>query len=166
MIRHLVPALALSILFSGASCERKVVVVEVPAATPIPEPVSRTKTLETGRLGSAIDEYERQPTAVHSAEVDKAFADLDGELAELREYIAKHDGEEQAKAAAKLANMQNYRAEEKVRFTAAQAKGSVGIREPDARTGAEKVGDSARKVGNGIEDAAKKAGDAIKDIGR
>jgi len=105
MIRHLVPALALSILFSGASCERKVVVVEVPAATPIPEPVSRTKTLETGRLGSAIDEYERQPTAVHSAEVDKAFADLDGELAELREYIAKHDGEEQAKAAAKLANM-------------------------------------------------------------
>jgi hypothetical protein len=33
----------------------------------------------------------------------------------------------------------------------------------DARTGADKVEDTAQKVGRSIEDAAKKTGDSIKD---
>jgi hypothetical protein len=161
------PILTLSSLISFAACERKVIVIEKPSPEPVSEPIARTKTLETSRLGAAIDDFEREPTAANKAEVNKAFAKLDGEIAELQEYIAKHDGDDRAKAAAKLENMQSYRGAETTRFASAQAKSGLGIRGPaDARTGAEKVEDSTKKVGNGIEDAAKKAGDAVKDAVR
>ena len=150
-----------------ASCDRQVVIVEKVPATPVPIPTTSTKTRETSRLGEAINVFERDPSAANQAAVKKALADLDGEIAELQEYIAKHDGSQRAEAAAKLQNLQSYRAAETVRFTAAQAKGALGIREPaDARTGADKAGDTAKKVGNTIEDAARKTGDAIKDVVR
>jgi hypothetical protein len=163
----LLPLLALGSVLGFAACDRQIVVVEKAPATPLPEPVARTKTLETSRLGSAVDDFEREPSAARRATVKKAFAELDGEIAELQEYIAKHGGEERAKAAAKLQNLQSYRAAESARFTAAEAKGTASDREPaDARSGTEKVEDSARKAGNAIEDAAKKTGDAIKDAVR
>ena len=97
----------------------------------------------------------------------KSLAELDGEIAELQEYVTKHDGDERAKAASKLENLQRYLAAETMRFTAAQAKGAVSGREPaDGRSGADKAEDSAKKVGNTIENAAEKTGDAIKDAVR
>ncbi len=170
MKNHFLPCVALASCLAITGCERKVIVVERAPATPvapIPKPVTATKTLETSRLRAAIDVFERDPSAGNQASVKKALAELDGEIAELQEYVAKHDGDARAEAAAKLQNLQTYRAAETVRFTAAQAKGAVGIREPaDARTGADKVEDSAKKVGNTIEDAARKTGDAIKDVVR
>lgn len=160
--------LATSIL-TLVACERKTVVIEIPPATPIPlaEPVARTKTMETARLGEAVDAYQRNPTAENLADAKKAFAKLDGEIAELEAYVAKHSGSERAEAAAKRQNLTAYRTTETARLTAAQAKAPLTPTTPaDGRTGAEKLEDSARRVGNTVEGAAKTAGDAIKDAVR
>lgn len=161
----LVCALAATFAFNG--CERKTVVVEVAPTTPIPEPVAKTKTLETSRLGSAVDAYEREPSAKSQASVKEALAKLDGEIAELEELVAKRSGSDRQEAAAKLKNLQAYRTAETLRFTAAQAKAPLTApASADARTGADKAEDTAKRVGNSIEDAARKTGDAVKDAVR
>jgi hypothetical protein len=50
------------------------------------EPVAKTKTLETSRLGAAVDSYEREPSAANHADVKKALADLDGESRNLKRW--------------------------------------------------------------------------------
>lgn len=162
---------ALLIIFLGSfatlGCERKTVVIELPPATPIPEPVARTKTRETSRLGAAVDAYERQSTAGNLADVKKALADLDGEIAELEGLVAKRSGGEREEAAVKLRNLQAYRAAEITRLNAAQVKAPLTPPpSADGRSGAEKVEDTAKRVGNSIEDAARRTGDAIKDAAR
>ena len=153
------------VVFGG--CERKTVDVDVRPSTPVPEPVARTKTFETSQLGAAIDAYGRTPTEEHRADVRKAFAELDGEIAELEALVAQRSGTSRDEAATKLRNLQTYRAAETARFTAAQAGAVAGVRaEGDARTGAEKVEDGAKRVGRTIEDAAKRTGEAVKDVGR
>src|SRR3954468_23995136 len=77
-------------------------------ATPIPEPVAKTNTLETRRLGSAIDTYEQSPDADRSAAVKKAVADLDGEIAELEARVAKTSGGEKEEAEMKRRNLSEY----------------------------------------------------------
>jgi hypothetical protein len=162
---HLLPILSLGTLLAMTACDRQVVVLE--KSTPAPDPVAQTKTLETSRLGAAVDDYERESSAVNSAAAKKAFAELDGEIAELQEYIPKHSGDERAKAATKLENLQSYRAAQALRFSAAQAKAGLSDRGAvDARSGAEKAEDTARKVGDRIEDAAKKTGDSIEDAAK
>ncbi len=164
------PTLPLVTLFAALTliaCERKVVVVEVAPATPMPEPVARTKTLETSRLGAAVDAYVQRPTEESRAEVKKALADLDGEVAELEALVAKRTGSARDEAATKLRNLQSYRTGEVARFNAAQVTAPLGVRPAgDGRTGAEKIEDGAKRVGNSIEDAAKRTGDAIKDAVR
>jgi hypothetical protein len=88
--RMLIAATLATVAFTG--CERKPAVVEVRPATPLAEPVARTKTLETSQLGVAIDAYERTPTEEHRADVRKAFAELDGEVAELEALVAQRSG--------------------------------------------------------------------------
>jgi hypothetical protein len=178
MKAQLLPAFLVTIALAHSGCERKPVVVELPPATPVVEVVPKTKTLETMKLGMAVDNYEREPTTEHAADVKKALADLDGEIAELEALVAKRTGTEREEAAAKLRNLQAYRTAELARFTLAQAKPGAVVPEPrDGRTGAEKVedaarrtgeavGDAARKTGDAVEDAARKAGDAIKDAVR
>ncbi len=167
------PLLVAVACLATAACERKTVVITVPQPTPVAEPtalaepVAKTKTLETFRLGSAVDSYEREPTAEHHATVKKALAALDGEIAELEALVAKRTGEGRQEAAAKLQNLQTYRTAEMARFTAAQGKAPlVESSSPDARTGADKVGDAAKRTGRSIEDAARRTGDAIKDAVR
>ncbi len=148
-------------------CERKTVVVEVAPATPMADPVAKTKTLETSRLGAAVDAYERQPGAENHASVKLALADLEGEIAELEALVAKRTGGEREEAAVKLRNLQTYRAAEIARFTVAQAKAPLAApASRDGRTGADKVEDTAKRIGNSVEDAARKTGDAIKDAVR
>ncbi len=147
-------------------CERRVVVVET-APTPASDPVARTETLETSRLGAAVDAFERTPTSENRAAAKKAFAELDGEIAELEEDVAKRTGSEREEAAIKLRNLQAYRTAQTTRFTAAEGKApAVPPSEPDARTGAEKLENAAERIGDKLEDAARKAGDAIDDAGR
>lgn len=147
-------------------CDRKPV-VEVAPATPMAEPVARTKTLETKRLGAAVDAFERQPGAENHAAVKLALSDLDGEIAELEALVVKRTGGEREEAAVKLGNLRTYRAAEMARFTVAQAKAPLAVpASRDGRTGAEKVEDAAKRVGDSAEDAARKTRDAIKDAVR
>lgn len=160
-------AFALAAALYSTGCERKTVIVEVAPPTPVAEPVARTKTLETSRLGAAVESYQREPTSANHADVKKALADLDGEIAELEALVARRTGNEREEAAVKLRNLQTYRAGEVARFTAAQAKAPLTMHAPaDGRTGADKAEDAANRVGNSIEKAARKTGDAIKDAVR
>lgn len=161
--------LTFSTALAVLACERKTIVVEIPAPTPTPilEPVAKTKTLETSRLGTAVDTYLRTPSAENSADVKKAVADLDGEIAELETHVANGTGGERGEAAAKLKNLRAFRTAEVARFTAGQVV--TPLTPPvsgDARTGAEKVEDAAKRTGKTIENAAEKVGDAIKDVVR
>ena len=159
--------IAVAAAFSTLGCERKAVVIEIPPATPGEEPVAKTRTLETSRLGSSVDAYEREPSAENHAGVKKALTDLDGEIAELETLVAKRIGSGREEAAVKLKNLQTYRAAELARFTAAQVKAPLAVpASRDGRTGADKVEDSAKRAGQTIEDAARKTGDAIKDAVR
>lgn len=147
-------------------CDRKPV-VDVAPSTPMAEPVATTKTLETKRLGAAVDAFERQPGAENHAAVNQALADLDGEIAELEALVARRSGGERDEAAVKLGNLRTYRAAEMARFTVAQAKAPLPAPAGrDGRTGAEKAEDAAKRVGDSVEDAARKTGDAIKDAVR
>ena len=167
MNRRIFSSLALAAALALMACERKTVVVEVVPATPVIEPVAKTKTLETSRVGSAVNAYERTPSAENHADVKKAFAELDGEIAELEALVAKRTGGERAEASAKQGHLQSYRTAKTARFTAVRAKSPLGVHPAaDARSGAEKVEDGAKRVGSSIEDAAKKTGDAIKDAVR
>ncbi len=159
--------IAVAATFAAAGCERKTVVVQIEPPAPLAEPVAKTRTLETSRLGSVVDLYDREPTAANHATVKKALAELEGEIAELEELVAKRTGDSREEAAVKLKNLQTYRAAEMARFTVAQAKAPLTTSGPvDARSGADKVEDAAKRVGNSIEDAAQKAGDAIQDAVR
>jgi hypothetical protein len=48
-----------------SACERKAVVIEVPSARPLAEPVARRKTAETVRVGEAVDAYDRFDRVAH-----------------------------------------------------------------------------------------------------
>lgn len=160
-------ACAVVAVLCATGCERKTVVVEVAPPPPVAEPMARTKTMETSRLGAAVESYEREPTSANHAYVKKALADLDGEIAELEALVAKRGGSDREEAAVKMRNLQAYRAGEVARFTAAQAKAPLTVpASRDGRTGADKAEDAARRVGDSIENAARKTGDAIKDAVR
>lgn len=171
-MKKLPTILAVSIaVFAFAACDRqpKVVVIEDRRPVEVTPPVARTKTFETARLGRAIDLYERAPTAANSADVSKAFAELDGEIADLTSYISKHDGAERAEAERKLANLREYRAKETARYATAQARAVPGTAFPDepvrrdADRATESAEDAARRVGNTIERAGKNVGAGVKD---
>lgn len=166
MNHHILGTLT-AVMLALTGCQRRAVVVEVAPATPIPEPVAKTSTLETSRLGAAVAAFGQRPTDENRADVKKALADLDGEIAELEGLVAKRSGSGRDEAAAKLRNLQSYRAAEVARFNTSQAMAPLGARPAgDGRTGAEKIEDGAKRVGNTLEDAAKRTGDAIKDAVR
>lgn len=165
--------ICLSALFTlsllAVGCEKKVEVI-IPSPTPIDitrTPEAATATLETKKLGAAIDQYVSTPSAENAANVNRAFADLDGEIAELQARVAKTSGSDQAEAQAKLTNLQTYRATETARYAAATAtlpQTNITPVEPvDTRTGAEKVEHTLDKVGRSIELGAKNVGDKVKD---
>jgi len=161
------------------ACERKTMAGEpkspVNPATQPAEPVAKTTTFETARLGGAIDKFEKAPTAKNQALVELAFAELDSEIAELDVRVVKTNGSIRAEAAAKSVNLKNYRDAEIVRFTKAQPVAAVEVTPgADSRSGAQKmkdtavkvedkVEDGAEKVGKTVEKAAKNTGEAIKD---
>jgi uncharacterized lipoprotein YajG len=88
------------------SCERRSeTVVETSVEEPIKaEPVSATATFETTSLDRAIETYRANPTEQNKAAVDKAFAELDGEIAELKQKAASSTGNEKIETERKLAD--------------------------------------------------------------
>lgn len=167
---HFLPrcaSLVLAIL-TFAACERKTVVVIEQPATPAPEPIARTTTAETIRLATAVDAFEREATSANAAAVNTALAKLDGEIAELQQRVATGNGHAREEAAAKLRNLQEYRAAELARFAAAQLRTNAGAEkvENPARGTGDKLENEARKAGDAVEDAARKTGNALEDLVR
>jgi len=159
-------AASIASAFTFTACERKTTAGEptapVTPATQTAEPIAKTSTFETARLGGAIDRFEKTPTVENQASVKLAFAELDGEIAELELRVAKTNGNARAEAAAKSANLKKYRDAEMVRFTKARI-GTAFEMPPlaDSRSGAQKVKNTAVKVGDTIEDGAEKVGKTL-----
>jgi hypothetical protein len=153
------------------ACERKSVTEEpAPPVNPLvqpADPVAKTTTLETGRLGVAIDTFEKAPTAENHSSVNLALAQLDGEIAELEDRVVKTDGTDRAEAAAKLDNLKSYRDAEKVRFAKVQVGTAFDPNPPaDSRSAAQKLEDTVEKVGDKIEEGAKKVGETIEEAAK
>lgn len=125
-----------------ASCEKKPQAVEKPTAT--------LANLETTRLGTAVDGYMASPTESQAATVEKAFAELDGEIAELDLRVTKTSGAEQEEARTKAVQLHTYRDREMARFT--EAKLRVKTQDEKATAGA-KVEAAADKLGDGVKEA-------------
>ncbi len=170
-MNKLLTSAAIAAAISLGACERKTVTIEAP--TPVDlhwTPDAPTSTLETKKLGAAVDNYVASPTDTNAAQVKKTFADLDGEIAELEERVAKTTGQDRAEAQGKLTNLQTYRAAETARFSVASVKLAPAHPTPvvDTRAGAEKVGDgvenAANKIGRTLEHGAENVGDKIHDV--
>lgn len=119
------------------------------------KPAPATSNVETTRLGSAIDAYISNPGAAQAATVDKAFAELDGEIAELNERLATDSGEDRSEAKSKADNLRVYRDKEHARYMGAQAR---------VKTNA--VKEEVKDFGDKVEAGARKAGDAVRDAGQ
>jgi len=148
------------------ACERKSTAEEatspVNPVTQNVEPVAKTTTFETARLGGAIDKFEKTPTVENQSLVKLAFAQLDSEIAELEVRMTKTIGRAREEAAAKSANLQKYRDAEIVRFSKVQAAATMDLNSPvDSRSGVQKMKDTAVKVGDKIEDGAEKVGKTV-----
>jgi len=145
---------SLLVLFSA--CEEK-----PPQA--VEKPTPQTTNLETSRLGSAIDTYARTPSAENAADVDRAFAELGGEIAELDQQVTKVSGAEATEARTKADNLRTYRDKERLRYTEVQARVQTEKIQSGARDVGDKIEDAARKTGEGIKDAAGAVKDGVGD---
>ncbi len=145
---------------AGLGCDRSPrVTIETPPPTPTPIP--RAELVEISGLRAEIDAYATAPSAVQAARVEKAFAETDVAIAELKDRVSRTEGDLREDAARRLAELRAFRDGESVRFRGLQS--AARSRDPNFKGGAEKVGekidDAARKVGEEIKDAA----DAIRD---
>jgi hypothetical protein len=158
--------LCLTFLMLGAlamtACQRKPAAEDAPAAPATPS--AKTTTFETGRLGAAIDNYASSPTEQNRASVNLALAELDSEIAELEDAKLTLIGDRRAEVAAKAENLQSYRGDESARFAKVQA-GAVfdATPAPDSRSGAQKLEDTAVKVGDKVQEGAQKVGQSLED---
>lgn len=142
------------VLFLSA-CEKKPQVVE--------KPTSATSTFETARLGTAIDAYIASPGETTAANVQKAFAEIDGEIAELDQRVATGTAGESAEAKVKADNLRAYRDKEKLRYTEAQARAKTNAAAEKSESTAEKVGDGVKDAAEAVKDGVNNAVDTVKE---
>ena len=166
-------SIALVSLFAAGCNRQSRVIIETPPPAPTPLPVARTETFETKALGRAIDAFEHTPSTVQSARVKKALAEMDGEIAELVEYVAKKTGDGRAEAARKLADLRAYRDAEYTRFLRLEAQmppqERLGAEPPVHERGegvAEKIGEKIDKAARKVEEGVKDAADAVRENAR
>lgn len=151
------PALILAgaLALATVACEKKPEVVE--------KPVPATSNLETSTLGTAIDGYVANSTSGQAALVDKAFAELDGEIAELDRRVADVTGAERTEAQAKADNLRSFRDKERLRYTEAQARAKTNEVKADTRDAGDRVEETARDAGEKVKDAAEAVKDSVEN---
>jgi len=150
---NLVSIISVSVLLILSACEKK------PDATVVEKPFPESVSLETSRLGTAIDLYIKNPSSEHAAVVEGAFVRLDEEIAELDQRVPQSTGASRPEAQAKAANLREYRGKERVRFVAAQAQGRINDAKTTTTESGEKAQQAARDTGESVKDAA----DAVKE---
>jgi hypothetical protein len=145
---------------SFTACQRRPGPEEVPGNPPAP--AAKTATLETGRLGVAIDTLAKAPTEENLSRVNLAFAQLDSEITELEDRMLTADGTDRAVVSTKLGNLKNYRADEQAHLARIRVSPVTDATPAaDSRSGAQKLEDTAAKVGDQIEESTQKVGDSI-----
>ncbi len=152
---------ASALAFTG--CEKKPTVENAAPGAVTEAPVAKTKTFETIHVSAAIDAYVNAPSDDKAAAVDRALAELEGEIAELRERIAKASGDEHVEVGTKIQNLTEFHTKEKARYTAAKVGAAVGAVKEDADKAADTVKDGAADAADDAKDAAHDAKEAIKD---
>ena len=137
------------------SCERKSeTVVETRDEEPIKaEPVSATATFESTNLDRAIETYHANPTKQNEAAVDKAFAELDGEIAELKGKAASSTGNEKIETEKKLADLQAYRNKQRANYIGEKAKAAAASAGKVLKDATEDAGRALEKTGEAIKRA-------------
>ena len=120
----------------------------------IEKPTPQTTNLETNRLGTTIDAYVQAPNLERAAEVDRAFAELNGEIAELDQRAANSNGDVRATAVSKAADLRSYRDKEHIRYLEAQVRAKSDEAKQSSSDMTEKLKDAAQKTGEGVRDAA------------
>jgi hypothetical protein len=158
------PTLAVAAALTLPGCGRAKVALGAAPPTPVAKPVSGTRTLETSRLGEAVDKYAREQNPENDAAVRQAMAKLDSEIAGLEELIANRHGKQREDAGAKMRNFIAYRSAETTRFAAVQAGVPLAPPDPsDAGAGPEKIEGAttatatATTTGSAVEEAARNA---------
>lgn len=143
--------LALTVL---TACEKKPQVVE--------KPVPATTNIETTRLATAIDTYVATPNETQATDVERAFTELDGEIAELNQRVAQTTGTDRTEAQTKADNLRTYRDKEYLRYTEAKLRAKTNAAKSDTTSAGEKIGEGVEKAADKVGDAVKDAGNAIK----
>lgn len=125
-------SLFLALAGSGlVGCQRQEPTKE--ASTPQPSGQTEDKKeQEPSRLAEAIDAYTQAQNPENDAAVRKAMAQVDGEMAELEDLVAKRHGRDREKVAARMRKLEAYRSEQITRFAAVQA-GSALTPRPDGQ---------------------------------
>ena len=85
--------------------------------------------------------------------MDKAFAGLDGEIAELKQKAASASGDQKIEIERKLADLETYRAKQHAHYAGERAESA-------AESAKDAVKDAAKEVGGAIESA----GEAIRKV--
>ncbi len=129
---------------------------------PIAEkPASAIDTMETSRLGTAVDAYVAVPSKQNAAAVDQAFAKIDSEIAELERRVAETSGQAQVEAQVKERELRDYRDKERLRYTEAQTRAKAAAAsdkvEKASDTAGDKIKDAAESVKDGVDHAIDKA---------
>ena len=153
-MNHFLSLLAGTVLLF-ASCERRSdTVQETKAAEPIKaEPASATTTLETTGLERAIEAYRANPTEQNGAGVDKAFAELDLEIAELKQKGATATGNEKIETDKKLSDLQAYRNKQRAKYIGEKAKAAAASAGEAIKNATEDVGRAIEKTGEAVKKA-------------
>jgi hypothetical protein len=137
------------------SCERKSeIVVETRVEEPVKaEPVRATSTFEAAGLDRSIETYRTNPTEQNKAAVDKAFAELEGEIAELKEKAATATGNEKIETERKIADLQVYRDKQRANYVGEKAEDAAASAGEAIRDATENVGRAIEKTGEAIKEA-------------
>jgi hypothetical protein len=117
------------------------------------ERVSATKTFETTEVDQAITAYRANPTEQNKAMVEKAFAELDVEIAELKQKAASESGEARIETARKLADLQAYREKQRANYSGERAEAAAESAEHAMEGAAKDVGRAIEKTGEAIREA-------------
>ena len=150
-------AFAASVALPG--CQRKTAGIDAASGTPTSSPVAGFKVHEPNRLGAAVDAYAQLQNPENDLAVRTAMADVDNEIAELEDLLAKRHGRDREKVAKKMKHLQISRSQETTRFAEIQSGTSLTPPAPPARP-------DAGKMENGVTHAGNAPGDAAGDVVR
>ena len=148
------PSILAGTVLLFTSCERRSETVqETKDAEPTKaEPVSTT-TFETTGLDRAIEAYRANPSEQNGAAVDKAFAELDIEIAELKQKGATATGNEKIETDKKLSDLQAYRNKQRANYIGEKAKAAAASAGEAIKNATEDVGRAIEKTGEAIKKA-------------